>query len=177
LHSWDTCRLGRERRGAEHDQLKRWVAQKLGHASGWSEHSSLTEIARWAVRRERELRPPPSPRVPTHLESLVGRPNVFAMESAAITSCIRIEVGWILAELGSGPRASVYAFGDELVRLDCFTGGFAHMHLNLAQALRVRVGAARMMRIRRAQPDKRRMRLNTARTARASGPSGVGPCE
>jgi len=162
----DRARLGRERRAAEDRALKRWVKRKLPHASAWLRgHSSLVEIARWAVGRLRELRPARSPgpsarapegapgaaklaraaRVPSHLESLVGRPNVFAVETAEITSRIRIEVGWIFAEPGTGPRASVYAFGDEIMRLDCFADDLAHMHMNLAHAIRVRSGSARMM--------------------------------
>ena len=34
---------------------------------------------------------------------------------------------------GGGPGASLYVLGDEVLRLDCFAGDMAHMHLNPSQ--------------------------------------------
>lgn len=50
--------------------------------------------------------------------------------------------------IGSGPSASLYVLGEEVMRLDCFGGNDGHMHFNPAQDyLNNRLDAARTPRI------------------------------
>ena len=46
----------------------------------------------------------------------------------------KLEVYWSRVKLGSGPCASLYVLEEEILRLDCFDGDRAHMHLNPIQA-------------------------------------------
>ncbi len=51
---------------------------------------------------------------------------------------LRLEVYWRDDRAGYGPAASVYAFDQEVLRLDCFgeakkQGGKGHCHMNLGQ--------------------------------------------
>ena len=54
---------------------------------------------------------------------------------------VRLEVYWRNDRAGYGPAASVYAYNQEILRLDCFGeakkhGGKGHCHINLKQTPR-----------------------------------------
>ncbi|MBV7339724.1 hypothetical protein KFU94_68230 [Chloroflexi bacterium TSY] len=46
---------------------------------------------------------------------------------------VRLEVYWREDRGGRGPAASLYAFDDEILRLDCFGGDQGHCHVNMKQ--------------------------------------------
>jgi hypothetical protein len=46
---------------------------------------------------------------------------------------VRLEVYWTVVEQGAGPCASLFVLDEEVLRLDCFAGKHAHMHLNPVQ--------------------------------------------
>jgi hypothetical protein len=41
---------------------------------------------------------------------------------------------WVGSDPGPGPSASLFVYGDEVMRFDCFGGERVHFHLNLTQA-------------------------------------------
>lgn len=60
-------------------------------------------------------------------------PNVSDVVSREIQDGVRLDVYWLRAPLGSGPAASLYVFGEEVVRLDCLPQAVGHLHTNVAQ--------------------------------------------
>jgi len=112
--------------------VQRWAGRRFPHALSWlRQHRSADALAAWVVETASKKLRARKPEPPALTQA--GRPNVLGLESIAVTPALRLEVCWINAALGSGPRASVYTFGDELMRLDCFASGNAHMHLNMTQ--------------------------------------------
>jgi len=46
---------------------------------------------------------------------------------------VRLDVYWTVVEQGAGPCASLFVLDEEVLRLDCFAGSSAHMHINPVQ--------------------------------------------
>jgi hypothetical protein len=46
---------------------------------------------------------------------------------------VRLDVYWTVVAQGAGPCASLFVLDEEVLRLDCFAGNTAHMHLNPVQ--------------------------------------------
>lgn len=118
--------------------LKRWIGARSPETLSWlREHRSLSALGTWA----RGQLAPYSPRgalaaarlARTTMQSHVLRPHVEDFESAELVPGVRLEVCWVGERVGPGPRCAVFAFGDELMRLDCFEGEGAHMHLAMQQ--------------------------------------------
>ena len=59
--------------------------------------------------------------------------HIRECQSRSLGENLRLDVYWVSGELGPGPAASLCAFDDEVLRLDCFGGQKGHMHLNLKQ--------------------------------------------
>jgi len=82
-------------------------------------------------------------RVPTPLRRLgawlvpmpsrLSSPNVSDARSIILRNGVRLDVYWLRTSQGCGPAASLVAFGDEILRFDCFGPDRGHMHLNLKQ--------------------------------------------
>lgn len=62
------------------------------------------------------------------------RPTVSQVTEVSVTEEIDMEVYWLVFNNQAGPAASVYAFGDELMRFDCFGRENGHFHLNMRQS-------------------------------------------
>lgn len=67
-----------------------------------------------------------------------ARATIRDVERASIQEGLDLEVYWVEPE--EGPGASVYAWGEEVLRLDCFGGDRGHMHTNPHQARRYPLG-------------------------------------
>jgi len=62
----------------------------------------------------------------------------YELTDYAIQDKVRVEVYWRDDRAGYGPAASIYAYDQEILRLDCFgedngTKGTGHCHINLRQ--------------------------------------------
>jgi hypothetical protein len=55
------------------------------------------------------------------------------LQSIAVQDGVRLDVYWTVVAQGAGPCASLFVLDEEVVRLDCFAGHTAHMHLNPVQ--------------------------------------------
>lgn len=55
------------------------------------------------------------------------------LKTIAIQDGVRLEVYWSVVEQGAGPCASLFVLDDEILRIDCFAGDNAHMHINPVQ--------------------------------------------
>lgn len=56
-----------------------------------------------------------------------------ALKSIVVQDGVRLDVYWTVVEQGAGPCASLFVLDEEVLRLDCFAGNTAHMHLNPVQ--------------------------------------------
>lgn len=89
--------------------------------------SLLRKMWRWLVYMWRASNPKAMPR-----RSL--RPTVSQLTEVRITEEIDMEVYWLMVNKEAGPAASIYAFGDELMRFDCFGNENGHFHINMRQS-------------------------------------------
>ena len=55
------------------------------------------------------------------------------LRSIAVQDGVYVDVYWTVVAQGSGPCASLFVLDEEVLRLDCFAGNGAHMHLNPVQ--------------------------------------------
>jgi hypothetical protein len=55
------------------------------------------------------------------------------LRSIAVQNDVRLDVYWTVVAQGAGPCASLFVLDEEVLRLDCFAGHTAHMHLNPVQ--------------------------------------------
>ncbi len=55
------------------------------------------------------------------------------LRSIAVQDGVRLDVYWTVVAQGAGPCASLFVLDEEVLRLDCFAGSKAHMHLNPVQ--------------------------------------------
>ena len=62
------------------------------------------------------------------------RKNVVRYE---IQDGVWLEVYWKVLEIGRGPGVSFYAFGEEVLRFDCFGENRGHFHVNLKQPSKI----------------------------------------
>ncbi len=55
------------------------------------------------------------------------------LRSIAVQDDVRLDVYWTVVAQGAGPCASLFVLDEEVLRLDCFAGSTAHMHMNPVQ--------------------------------------------
>lgn len=55
------------------------------------------------------------------------------LRSIAVQDGVHLDVYWTVVAQGAGPCASLFVLDEEVLRLDCFAGNSAHMHLNPVQ--------------------------------------------
>ena len=55
------------------------------------------------------------------------------LRSIAVQDGVCLDVYWTVVDQGAGPCASLFVLEEEVLRLDCFAGNQAHMHLNPVQ--------------------------------------------
>jgi hypothetical protein len=55
------------------------------------------------------------------------------LRSIEVQEGVRLDVYWTVVAQGAGPCASLFVLDEEVLRLDCFAGSTAHMHLNPVQ--------------------------------------------
>ncbi len=83
-------------------------------------------------------------RVPLPLRFLAARllpqhsrrssPNVSDLRSHRIGDHGLLDIYWLEVGCDRGPAASLYVCDDEVMRMDCFDGGSAHLHFNQKQS-------------------------------------------
>ncbi len=87
-------------------------------------HSLLPPVLLRAFRRWRS--PPPR----RSARGVLSDVAVFLVQED-----VDLEVGWLKAEAGEGPAASLYILSEEVLRLDCLGGDRGHMHFNMREAM------------------------------------------
>ena len=60
--------------------------------------------------------------------------NISDSRSYPVQDNVRLDVYWVGGAFGPGPGASLYVYGDEILRLDCFGGRAGHLHMNVRQS-------------------------------------------
>ena len=55
------------------------------------------------------------------------------LRSFAVQDGVSLDVYWTVVAQGAGPCAALFVLEEEVLRLDCFAGNTAHMHLNPVQ--------------------------------------------
>lgn len=147
------------------EELRKWTV--LAEDPSWVTHFEES-VRDAAIRNRGELvRPRPAPvgggprarrllkNSATALVSLSRRfsrvqklrssaPHISDVAVRRLGPDFTIEAYWVNEPVGPGPAASLYAQGDEIMRLDCFGGSSGHMHVNMAQVGRIRAGSARL---------------------------------
>jgi hypothetical protein len=56
--------------------------------------------------------------------------NLRAVE---VQTGVRLDIYWSVVSQGAGPCASLFVLDEEVLRIDCFAGDSAHMHINPVQ--------------------------------------------
>lgn len=149
------CRVARARRATvlyfkrgDHPGLP--VAQRRAELEAWHARLQKPGFARRFARRveRRAALPRPDKVLRRRLAQFVrsrggptlrsARGTIRDVESATVQEGLELEVYWVEPE--EGPGASVYARGEEVLRLDCFGGDRGHMHTNPHQARRYPLG-------------------------------------
>jgi hypothetical protein len=103
------------------------VARRLGwrRAVGAMLPRSIKTFIRHVLR---ENRPPPA------MSPRTASTHISDSRSYPIQDHVRLDVYWVGEAFGPGPGASLYVYGDEVLRFDCFGGRAGHLHINLRQS-------------------------------------------